>query len=53
MNVALKLLLALSLWSTWHTSAVTNVRGKPAFTVNDRPYYVYGAAFFYERTPRD
>ncbi|HVA29117.1 MAG TPA: beta-galactosidase [Candidatus Baltobacteraceae bacterium] len=51
--MALKLLLAVSLWSTWHTSAVTNVRGTPAFAVDGRPYYVYAAAFFYERTPRD
>lgn len=53
MHLALKLLLAASLWSSWNTSAVTNVRGTPVFTVNGEPYYVYGAAFFYERTPRD
>ncbi|MGB6985021.1 MAG: beta-galactosidase [Candidatus Aquilonibacter sp.] len=43
-------LIAL-LWNTWNTSAIVRDRGTPVFTVDDRPFYVYGAAFFYERTP--
>lgn len=46
------MLLAL-LWSSWHTSAVSMDRGLPEFTVDGKPFFVYGAAFFYERTPRD
>jgi hypothetical protein len=45
------LLLAL-LWSSWHTSAVQQVHSTPVFTVDGKPFFVYGAAFFYERTPR-
>lgn len=52
-HLVLNLLLAAGLWSTWNTSAVTIDRGTPVFTVDQSPYYVYGAAFFYERTPRD
>jgi hypothetical protein len=40
-------------WSTWRTSAVVEDRGYPVFTVSGRPFFVYGAAFFYERIPRD
>jgi amino acid transporter len=40
-------------WSTWNTSRVTFDRGYPVFTVEGRPFFVYGAAFFYERIPRD
>ncbi|HUN29825.1 MAG TPA: beta-galactosidase, partial [Alphaproteobacteria bacterium] len=47
----LAILLAVMLWKTWHTSALTNVRGTPVFAVDGHPFYVYGAAFFYERTP--
>ena len=47
----LAIVLAAILWNTWHTSAVTNERGTPVFTVDGHPYFVYGAAFFYERTP--
>ena len=46
------MLLAL-LWSSWKTSAIVHDHGTPVFTVEGRPFYVYGAAFFYERTPRD
>ncbi len=46
------MLLAL-LWSSWKTSAIVHDHGTPVFTVDGRPFYVYGAAFFYERTPRD
>ncbi|MGC2242771.1 MAG: beta-galactosidase, partial [Candidatus Aquilonibacter sp.] len=47
----LAIVLAAILWKTWHTSALTNDRGTPVFTVDGHPYFVYGAAFFYERTP--
>ncbi len=46
------MLLAL-LWGAWKTSAIAHDNGTPVFTVNGRPFYVYGASFFYERTPRD
>jgi len=39
-------------WSTWNTSAIANERGYPVFTVDGKPFFVYGAAFFYERIPR-
>jgi hypothetical protein len=47
----LALVLAALLWQSWHTSGIVHDRGTPVFTVNSRPYFVYGAAFFYERTP--
>ncbi|MDQ2866641.1 MAG: beta-galactosidase, partial [Candidatus Eremiobacteraeota bacterium] len=40
-------------WPAWDASAVRNENGTPVFCVNGKPFYVYGAAFFYERTPRD
>ncbi len=40
-------------WSNWNTARVTMDRGYPTFTVNGRPFFIYGAAFFYERIPRD
>lgn len=40
-------------WSNWNTSRVTSVHGYPVFEVDGRPFFVYGAAFFYERIPRD
>lgn len=46
-------MLLAALWSSWHTSAVTSVNGTPVFTVDNKPFFVYGAAFFYERTPRN
>ncbi|MGR4064330.1 MAG: beta-galactosidase, partial [Vulcanimicrobiaceae bacterium] len=39
-------------WSNWYASRVVERGGYPVFTVNGRPFFVYGAAFFYERTPR-
>ncbi len=47
----LVLVLAALLWQSWHTSAIVDDRRTPVFTVDGRPYFVYGAAFFYERTP--
>jgi amino acid transporter len=40
-------------WSAWNTSRVTSDRGYPEFQVDGRPFFVYGAAFFYERIPRE
>jgi|HubBroStandDraft_4_1064222.scaffolds.fasta_scaffold00022_30 amino acid transporter len=39
-------------WSSWSTSRVAFDHGYPVFTVGGRPFFVYGAAFFYERVPR-
>ncbi len=40
-------------WSSWHASRVTSDHGYPVFSVDGRPFFVYGAAFFYERVPRN
>jgi hypothetical protein len=40
-------------WLTWNTSRVTAERGYPVFAVDGKPFFVYGAAFFYERIPRE
>ncbi len=40
-------------WSSWNTSRVGLEHGYPVFTVGGRPFFVYGAAFFYERIPRE
>ncbi|MGA8325628.1 MAG: amino acid permease [Candidatus Cybelea sp.] len=40
-------------WSSWNASRVTIDHGFPVFSVDGRPFFVYGAAFFYERIPRD
>ncbi|HEY5425890.1 MAG TPA: amino acid permease [Candidatus Tumulicola sp.] len=40
-------------WASWHTSAVVQERGYPVYTVDGKPFFVYGAAFFFERLPRD
>jgi amino acid transporter len=39
-------------WTSWHTSEIRHVAGYPEFTVDGRPFFVYGAAFFYPRIPR-
>lgn len=36
----------------WHASAIASEGGHPVFTVDGKPFFVYGAAFFYERIPR-
>ncbi|MGZ3510106.1 MAG: amino acid permease [Vulcanimicrobiaceae bacterium] len=36
----------------WRASTVLQKNGYPVFTVDNRPFFVYGAAFFYERMPR-
>ncbi len=33
-------------------SAIVERDGEPVFTVDGKPFFVYGAAFFYERIPR-
>ncbi len=40
-------------WVGWKTSRVVSEHGYPVFTVDGRPFFIYGAAFFYERIPRD
>lgn len=40
-------------WATWNASRVVSDRGTPVFEVDGRPFFVYGAAFFYERMPYD
>jgi amino acid transporter len=42
-----------SAWSNWNTARVALDRGYPVFDVDGRPFFVYGASFFYERIPRD
>ncbi len=37
----------------WGTSRIVNDRGHAVFEVDGRPFFVYGAAFFYERIPRE
>lgn len=39
-------------WKTWHTSRVVQMDGYPVFEVDGKPFFVYGASFFYERIPR-
>ena len=39
-------------WRDWSASRVVDRGGYPVFSVNGRPFFVYGAAFFYERIPR-
>jgi amino acid transporter len=40
-------------WSRWQASRITSDHGYPAFSVDGRPFFVYGAAFFYERIARE
>src|SRR5579863_6028172 len=40
-------------WAIWNTSSIVSDNGYPAFLVNGKPFFVYGAAFFYERIPRE
>ena len=43
---------AADTWTDWHTAQVVTMHRTPVFTVDGKPYFVYGAAFFYERIPR-
>lgn len=36
----------------WPGSAVIQRNGYPIYTVSGKPFFVYGASFFYERVPR-
>lgn len=38
--------------AAWPGSAVVQRNGYPVYTVDGKPFFVYGAAFFYERVPR-
>ncbi|HEY2554699.1 MAG TPA: amino acid permease, partial [Candidatus Cybelea sp.] len=40
-------------WATWNASRTASDRGYPVFTAAGKPFFVYGASFFYERIPRD
>ncbi|MEO6836052.1 MAG: amino acid permease [Candidatus Tumulicola sp.] len=42
-----------SAWATWNASQIVQDRGYPVYTVDGKPFFVYGAAFFFERIPRD
>ncbi len=42
-----------ALTSQWPGSSIAYERGYPVYTVDGKPFFVYGAAFFYERIPRD
>ena len=39
--------------AAWPGSAVVRQNGWPVYTVGGKPFFVYGAAFFYERIPRE
>ncbi len=38
--------------AAWPGSAVVQRSGYPVYTVGGKPFFIYGAAFFYERIPR-
>jgi amino acid transporter len=40
-------------WATWNASRTASDRGYPVFAVAGKPFFVYGASFFYERIARD
>lgn len=40
-------------WATWNVSKVVREHGYPVFTVDGKPFFLYGAAFFFERIPRE
>ncbi|HTX59847.1 MAG TPA: beta-galactosidase, partial [Verrucomicrobiae bacterium] len=39
-------------WSGWNAARVASDGAYPVFEVDGAPFFVYGAAFFYERVPR-
>ncbi|MHB8590456.1 MAG: amino acid permease [Vulcanimicrobiaceae bacterium] len=57
-RTAAALLLALGAYgvrpadAAWHASALVREHGYPVFAVHRKPFFVYAAAFFYERIPR-
>ncbi len=44
---------ALRGWSNWNVARIVSENAYPVFEVDGRPFFVFGAAFFYERIPRD
>jgi hypothetical protein len=36
----------------WGSSAIVQREGRPVFTVDGKPFFVFGGAFFYERLPQ-
>ncbi len=40
-------------WSNWNASRVVADHRYPVFDVDGKAFFLYGAAFFYERIPRD
>ena len=38
---------------TWGHAATVERDGNPVFELDGKPFFIYGAAFFYERLPRD
>jgi amino acid transporter len=44
---------AADTWKTWNASKVVQLDGYPAFSVDGKPTFVSGAAFFYERIQPD
>jgi len=42
---------AADTWKTWNTSKIVQLDGYPAFSIDGKPTFVSGAAFFYERMP--
>jgi amino acid transporter len=43
----------VSQWATWRTSAILLQNDTPVLSVDGKPFFVNGAAFFYERIPHD
>lgn len=43
---------AATTWTDWNTARIVSQQRTPVFTVDGKPFFVYGAAFFYERVPR-
>jgi basic amino acid/polyamine antiporter, APA family len=39
--------------ATWGHASTVERDGQPVFEVDGKPFFLYGAAFFYERLPRD
>ena len=44
---------ATSIVPTWGHAAIVHRDDESTFTVDGKPFFVYGAAFFYERLPRE
>ena len=44
---------AIAATQNWSGSAIQQEHGYPIFTVDGKPFFVWGAAFFYERIPSE